>query len=398
MTTQPHLTTRRCFLAQGSKLTAAAFAAPWIARAAERKGSVLETKVISQQPEFYHGWPTVARRRNGELWVTWSGGRESHVCPFGQVQAMTSRDDAATWTWPRVLLDSATDDRDSGVIETAKGTLIVTTFTSLAYEEHLKKASVFAVPSPKGWVSQGMPPEQLAKWQAAHARLSDAERKAELGHWGIRSTDGGLAWSTRIATVVNSPHGPIQLKDGRLLYAGKKLWAKERKIGVAESKDDGLTWQWLAEIPTRKGDKGSSYHELHAVEAADGTLIAQIRNHNEANSRWTLQSESSDRGRTWSEPHPICYGFPSHLLRLHDGRLLMSYGYRRPPFGNRARTSSDNGKTWGEEIIVSADGLNGDLGYPSTVELADGTLLTVWYEGMKAPKLAVLRQAKWRLQ
>jgi len=47
---------------------------------------------------------------------------------------------------------------------------------------------------------------------------------------------------------------------------------------------------------------------------------------------------------------------------------------------------------------VSADGLNGDLGYPSTVELADGTLLTVWYEGMKAPKLAVLRQAKWRLQ
>jgi hypothetical protein len=311
---------------------------------------------------------------------------------------MTSRDEGATWTWPRVLFDSATDDRDSGVIETAKGTLIVTTFTSLAYEEHLKKASVFAVPSSKGWVSQGMPPEQLAKWKAAHARLSEAERKAELGQWCIRSTDGGLAWSPRIATIVNSPHGPIQLKDGRLLYAGKELWTGGRKVGVCESRDDGLTWQWLAEIPIRKGDKGNRYHELHAVEAADGTLIAQIRNHNETNSRWTLQSESSDRGRTWSEPHPICYGFPSHLLRLRDDRLLMTYGYRQPPYGNRARISTDHGKTWSDEIIVSADGLNGDLGYPSTVELADGTLLTVWYEGMKAPKLALLRQAKWRLQ
>jgi hypothetical protein len=47
--------------------------------------------------------------------------------------------------------------------------------------------------------------------------------------------------------------------------------------------------------------------------------------------------------------------------------------------------------------VISADGKDGDLGYPSTIELADGTLLTVWYESMTKPKLAVLRQAKWRL-
>jgi hypothetical protein len=359
---------------------------------------VIETKVISQQPEFYHGWSTVARRQNGELWVSWSGGRESHVDPFGQVHAMTSRDEGATWSWPRVLLDSATDDRDSGVIETAKGTLIVTTFTSLAYEAHLAKATVFSQHTDTGWGSKAMPPGQLAKWKAVHARLNDAERKAELGEWCIRSTDGGRAWSTRIPTIVNSPHGPIQLKDGRLLYAGKQLWTKDRKIGVSVSRDDGLTWQWLAEITTRKGDKGSSYHELHAVEATNGTIIAQIRNHNDANKGWTLQTESPDGGRTWTEPHPISYGFPSHLQRLRDGRLVMTYGYRRPPYGNRARISIDHGKTWSDEIVLSADGRDGDLGYPSTVELADGTLLTVWYESMKAPQLALLRQAKWRLQ
>jgi hypothetical protein len=398
MTTQPHHPTRRRFLAQASSLTAATLAAPWIARAATPKGKVLETKVISQQPEFYHGWSTVARRQNGELWVSWSGGRESHVDPFGQVHAMTSRDEGATWSWPRVLLDSATDDRDSGVIETAKGTLIVTTFTSLAYEAHLAKATVFSQHTDTGWGSKAMPPGQLAKWKAVHARLNDAERKAELGEWCIRSTDGGRAWSTRIPTIVNSPHGPIQLKDGRLLYAGKQLWTKDRKIGVSVSRDDGLTWQWLAEITTRKGDKGSSYHELHAVEATNGTIIAQIRNHNDANKGWTLQTESPDGGRTWTEPHPISYGFPSHLQRLRDGRLVMTYGYRRPPYGNRARISIDHGKTWSDEIVLSADGRDGDLGYPSTVELADGTLLTVWYESMKAPQLALLRQAKWRLQ
>lgn len=360
---------------------------------------VLETKVISQQSEYYHGWSTVARRANGELWLSWSGGRESHVCPFGQVHAMTSHDDGKSWTFPRVLLDSAIDDRDSGVLETAKGTLLVTTFTSLAYESFLEKQASFAELKPKGWETKAMKPEQLAKWNAAHARLDAAGRKAELGQWLIRSTDGGLTWSPRIPTIVNSPHGPTQLKDGRLLYVGKQLWTGDKKIGVCESKDDGLTWQWLADIPTRKGDDAAhSYHELHAVEAADGTIIAQIRNHNEADKGGTLQTESKDGGKTWSEPHPITFGLPSHLLRLRDGRLLMTYGHRRLPFGNQARLSTDHGQTWSEPMILSGDGKGGDLGYPSTVELADGTFLTVWYESMAKPKLAVLRQAKWKLK
>ena len=399
MNTPPFPGTRRHFLVRATQLTAATAAVPWIARAAAPSAKILGMKVISQQPEFYHGWPTVARRKNGELWLSWSGGRESHVCPFGQVHAMTSHDDGTTWTWPRVLLDTAIDDRDSGVIETAKGTLLVTTFTSLAYEDRLKQALLAAKSTDNGTAKPAMPPEQLAKWTAAHSRLGDTARKAELGEWLIRSTDGGKSWSTRIPTIVNSPHGPIQLADGRLLYAGKHLWTDDKKIGVCESKDDGLTWQWLAEIPARKGDTvAKAYHELHAVEATNGTIIAQIRNHNETDKGWTLQTESADGGRTWSEPHAITFGIPSHLLRLRDDRLLMTYGHRRAPFGNQARISTDHGKSWSEPVIISGDGIGGDLGYPSTVELADGTLLTVWYETMAQPKLAVLRQARWRME
>jgi sialidase-1 len=294
---------------------------------------------------------------------------------------MRSKDNGETWTWPRTVLDLPIDDRDAGVLETAKGSILVTTFTSLAYERSLKDD------------------DKRKDWLAARNRLTAEERTALLGTWMLRSTDGGQTFSKPYRVPVNSPHGPTQLSDGRLLYAGKKLWTEEKKIGVAESNDDGVTWKWLAEIPTRPGDTAiGTYHELHAIEAANGTLIAQIRNHNTANKGETLQSESTDGGKTWSVPHSIgVWGLPSFLTRLSDDRLLMTYGHRRKPYGNQARVSDDHGKTWSEPITISGDGASGDLGYPSTVQLADGTLLTIWYEKPKNSSKAVLRQARWTL-
>src|SRR6185369_7598354 len=122
---------------------------------------------------------------------------------------------------------------------------------------------------------------------------------------------------------VNSPHGPTQLSGGRLLYAGKKVWEPDGKVGICESIDDGKTWRWLSDIPTRPGDSAKEYHELHAVEAANHNIIVHIRNHNPRNSGETLQSQSADRGRTWSVPQAIgVWGLPSHLLRLRGGALL----------------------------------------------------------------------------
>jgi len=310
---------------------------------------VLETNVISQQPQLYHGWPTLTRRENGELLVVCSGGRESHVCPFGRVELMRSNDDGATWSFPRVLLDGPIDDRDAGIVETANGSLLATTFTSLAYVPLLPKA------------------KNKVAWQAAHNRISESQRKAELGTWMIRSTDGGVTWSARYDCRVNSPHGPIQLSDGRLLYAGKELWSDENRIGVCFSKDDGQTWSPLTAVPTRDGDDEKQYHELHAVEAADGRIIVHVRNHNSNDAGETLQSESADGGETWTKPQSIgVWGLPSFLLRLNDGRLLMSYGHRHQPYGNQARISSDHGRSWSEPLTISADGAGGDLGYPTT--------------------------------
>jgi sialidase-1 len=340
---------------------------------------------ISRQPEHYHGWPTLASCRNAELVLAYSGGRDAHVCPFGRVELTRSRDGGRTWSWPEVLLNLPIDARDSGVLETPSGSLLVTTFTSLAYEAVLKEAT--------GWTT-----EKLERWRAANLRTTPEQRHALLDTWMLRSTDGGMTWSAPYLIPVNSPHGPTALADGRLLYAGKQLWQPGQKVGVCESSDDGKTWRWLSEIPARPGDTVVQYHELHAVQAADGRVIVHIRNHNLQNQGETLQTESADGGRTWTTPHAIgVWGLPSHLVRLRDGRLLMSYGYRRAPFGNQARISSNHGDAWAEPMVISDDGAGVDLGYPSTVELDSGHFLTVWYESLKGSAHAVLRQSYWSM-
>lgn len=383
----PTLHRRQWLTATGAAAAGLVFSTHRSALAAPQ-AEVSDSRVISHQPDRYHGWPTLARCRNGQLLLVCSGGREAHVCPFGRVELMRSHDQGQTWTWPEVVLDGPIDDRDAGVLETARGSILITTFTSLAYEPILTKAEKDGT-----WAA-----DRLARWRAAHTRLDAEQRKAALGVWMARSTDGGISFSGRYDSRVNSPHGPIQLGDGRLLYAGKELWQGETRVGVCQSTDDGQTWEWLAAIPARDGDTPRNYHELHAVEAADGRILVQIRNHNAAHAGETLQCESADGGKTWSVPQAIgVWGLPSHLLRLRDDRLLMTYGHRRPPFGNQARVSTDHGRSWSEPVIISGDGAGGDLGYPSTVQLDDGTLVSVWYELLQGSSHAVLRQAKWKL-
>jgi sialidase-1 len=252
---------------------------------------IADIKVISHLSDLFHGWPTVARRRNGDLLLVCSGGREAHVCPFGRVDLMISRDGGESWSWPRVVMDGPIDDRDAGVLETAQGSILITTFTSLAYEPQLTRAEKIEPGQPGAW-----PEERLARWQAAHDRATAEGRQAALSVWMIRSTDGGVTFSGRYFCEVNSPHGPIQLSDGRLLYAGKELWHGENRIGVCQSSDDGQTWQLARHHPDPRRRQPSRSTMNCTRSMRRGRLIVQIRNHNKANERETLQSRIGRRG------------------------------------------------------------------------------------------------------
>ena len=102
------LNRRQMLISTGAALAAATLNAPRRAMAAEAE--IIEKKVISHRPELYHGWSTVARRKNGQLLVVGSGGREEHVCPFGWVEMMRSDDNGKTWSsvqlnFDRILMD-----------------------------------------------------------------------------------------------------------------------------------------------------------------------------------------------------------------------------------------------------------------------------------------------------
>ncbi len=290
-----------------------------------------------------------------------------------------------------MILDSPIDDRDAGLLETAKGTLLLTTFGSTGYRRagHLER--------------YGQQPE---KWKRAmHAVPVDLGIKL-AGAKLLRSEDRGLTWSPPQDMPVNSPHGPMQLKDGRLLYPGVNFVGlgidykpDERRVGAWESSDDGVTWSLAGFIPLRPGDQAIDYHELHGIEATDGTLVVLIRSHAKRGPREMLQTDSRDGGKTWTVPRPIgLQGYPPHLTRLNDGRLLLSYDHRTPPYGVQARFSSDHGATWSEPVIITENPKKLDQGYPSTVQLDDHSFLSVWYEVSPGKKKAVLKQARWTVQ
>ena len=99
-------TSRRQMMAS---CASASLAFPFLSLGAQPKINITDTRVISLRPNHYHGWPTLARRKDGELLLVCSGGREGHVCPFGQVELMRSRDGGKTWT---CLLYTSPSPRD----------------------------------------------------------------------------------------------------------------------------------------------------------------------------------------------------------------------------------------------------------------------------------------------
>jgi hypothetical protein len=230
------------------------------------------------------------------------------------------------------------------------------------------------------------------------------------------SSDGGESWEAPIKVPVTAPHGPIRLSDGGLLYLGKSFLtdtAGHRQgrgdILAAKSVDEGQTWQQLGSVPLFDGTGEGNYHEPHCVELDGGRLLGLIRvqNHDGAPnlddlglvSFSIMQTESADGGRTWTQAKPLPFhGSPPHVMRHSSGTLVCVYGYRLEPYGERAMLSNDGGETWTYHYVLRDDGPDGDLGYPASVELDDGSMLTIYYQklGSRAEKCSVL-WSRWEL-
>ncbi len=356
--------------------------------------AILDIKVLCKQPDRYIGWPTVACTRGGELLVAFSGDRDAHVCPWGKVQLIRSQDGGESWSEPVSICNTPLDDRDAGIIETREGTLVVAWFTSLAFEGQAKRHRC------EGGA--------LGQWHYYAEKLTPEIRQQWLGYWTRRSEDGGQTWDEPVKTKGSAPHGAIELADGRLLYVGRRSPHRDTELTVEESRDDGRSWQQIASITTAETDPITSFHEPHVAETADGKLVAQFRYHyyegeprrmNNLKS-FMRQAESADGGRTWTVAHEIpLLGYPPHLLRLRNGWLLSVYGRRCAPYGEYACISRDGGETWDvANEIKLAGAANGDLGYPASAQLPDGTIWTVYYQPHMSGEKTCLMGTHWRLR
>lgn len=356
--------------------------------------------VVSRVPGTrfgYFGWPTVARMADGALLVASSGLRAEHVCPFGKTVLNISRDDGLTWSPPRVIQDSMIDDRDAGIVPLGGGRLLVSWFRSDT--RHYARES---------WI----PEAERSTWGATFAAWTDAGVKELLGSWTMLSEDGGANWGAPRRAPVSAPHGPILLANNRLLYLGRPMGAGVdpmcRTAEAWESADGGKTWALLGKVPPAEGARAVNNDEPHALELPDGRMIGMIRFELQGNDDPAAaaghvhfriyQTVSVDGGRTWSVPRSLGFhGSPPHLLRHSSGLLILTYGYRQPPFGQRVAFSRDDGATWDHDWIIRDDGPDGDLGYPSTVELGDGSLFTVYYQKAAAGEKCSLLWSRWKI-
>jgi hypothetical protein len=340
----------------------------------------IETKVICKQDGRYIGWPTIAKTQSGELVAVFSGDRDAHVCPYGVTQLIRSTDNGKTWNEPVIVNNTPLDDRDAGILQTRRGTLLVSWFTSLAFD------------TPQFY-------EAYPQWTRHAGKLGPETKERWLGNWTRRSEDYGATWADPVQQNVSAPHGPIELADGRLLYVGTGSKDDNKVIGIEESRDDGRSWQMIGTIPIPADESIDHYHEPHVAEV-DGKLVAMIRYEPMDRADCHLrQSESYDGGKTWTTAHktPI-WGYPPHLTVLDNGWLMVAYGVRRRPYSERACVSRDGGKTWDvENEIILSRAMNGDLGYPASVQLDDGSILTIYYQIDKPGELTCLMSTHWRL-
>ncbi len=181
---------------------------------------------------------------------------------------------------------------------------------------------------------------------------------------------------------------PIEMPDGSVLMPVMAYNVRgditNQAAVVLKTVDQGKTWQHLSTVVEDPGGKLGHFQEPALVRTRTGRLVMAIRNQGPENAIWTAWSD--DNGKSWTKAKPTpMIGHPPDLVQLQDGRLLCTYGYRSGRHGNpggiRAAFSADNGETWqiNQEVQIRKDFLNGDIGYPETLQMADGRLLTVYY-------------------
>lgn len=321
-------------------------------------------------------FPVLIRLNNGMLMAVLRGGAP-HIGIKGRLDIVTSQDGGKTWSAPRTVVDGPEDDRNPALGQLKNGDIV------LAY-------AIL-----HGYDSTGL-----------KLNGDRSQRQAE-GVYVMRSSNNGRTWTKpeRSASTFAlqksggslSPYGKIvQLADGTALMSVYYEFSDDRgnQDYVFRSHDNGKTWGEPMLI-------GEHYNETGLLALPGGRVLAALRS--QAGGHLAVAA-SEDGGKTWSAPAQITRDkeHPGDLILLKNGDVLLTYGERNKPFGVEALVSHDKGKTWdtASKTVLADDAASTDCGYPSSVQLPDGGIVTVYYQvddPHDAPASAKAKSIIWRV-
>ena len=329
---------------------------------------------VVYQNGFRHVHPAdLIKLRNGDLLLLTREATE-HYARDGDVVMVRSKDGGKTWGGRQVVAAiKDVDEREGCGVQLRDGTIVVGVFFNNLY----------------------LPDGSYSPAEAREQKLAQGEQRF-LGAYTIASTDNGYTWSEpRYVETKDMPFrnlegptdAPIEMPDGSLVMGviGYALNgdAANRASVLLRSTDQGRTWQFRSTIASDPGGKLGGFVEPGIVRTKAGRIVAGLRNHGPDQAIWVTHSD--DDGKTWAPVRQTpMVGHPVDLIELSDGRLMASYGIRTPhtkPTGVRACFSYDHGETWdiASEVQLRNDFGNWDVGYPESLEMPDGRVLTVYY-------------------
>ena len=336
--------------------------------------------VIYEDAKFYCAFPSVIKRPNGEFMVAFRrapnrrvfGERENSHIDLNSYLVMVRSNNGETWTKEPELIYAHPfgGSQDPCLLQLRDGALLCASYG-------------WAIIQPEGIASLKKP-------------LNVVGNAVFLGGYFVRSTDGGKSWQgpiypPHISPEVNyTPFGDALPAYNRgALYEGKSgriFWAaaafdnattQKNSVYLLTSDDKGLTWTYQCPIAV---NNTVGFDETSVYETPNGDILAFLRT--AGYNDYACIARSTDGGKSFGQWESMEFqGHPLNALRLPDNRVLLTYGYRHPPFGIRARILNAECTDFAtaEEFILRDDGGNFDLGYTWPVQLDDNRVLVVYY-------------------
>lgn len=343
----------------------------------------MKHSTIFREQGVYGAFPVLNHLPDGRLTIGFSRSTFHDHYATGEWTVLVSADDGNTWagtddpsvpaTWPGSNTRERSD-RFAGVMP--DGSYVCAGKTGSESWPASRRAEA----------------EERGCWVREHPQGDDRVMVTPPALFVQRSTDRGQTWQR---TEWDAPgfqgfgfSRPKILHDGTVLEPVYGTAADgARLVYVWRGTDGGRTW--------RLHKVGSTGGESAFLEVEPGRVLCLSRTAEGESGGYLVHMWSEDGGLSWSEAintNVWTPNSPPHLIKLSDGRVLLSHGYRRDPMGIRAVLSSNGGQTWDVDntVVLRDDGgyvsemapqgsAGSDVGYPHSTQLSDGSVLTVYY-------------------